>query len=200
MSFNTVFMVVVLWAGLFSLNGVAGVCFEPSPAKKENRLYDPVSSDVLSDKQRLLLARLLKKLNHDRDGYSEGFFCKQGLGKVADSYSTAIFRAQELDDGRFDFRIQFQDDRHVISEERLRYTLSGHKLLLGPNERGNDIIIKALGGTELITYEKYRQRSPRGVSIVRETVRHYQFKRGLRVKNTYYINGALQSENRWWLD
>ncbi|MFA7554490.1 MAG: hypothetical protein WCY88_09600 [Spongiibacteraceae bacterium] len=177
----------------------AVACYEASPARSDQSLYDVISSPALSQIQHELLSNFLKRLAKDRDGYSTGYFCKKNIGKVAVDNDDIRFRAQSLDDISYRFRVNFVGGNYGNDSERLDYTLTDKQLLLGPNERGNDIIIRSLTRSELVTYEKYRQATPNGANTIREVVRHYYFKNNLTVDNTYYVNGYLQSENRWVL-
>ena len=173
-------------------------CFQASPAKKSNALSSAAQSATLSPQQYTQIQKHLDQLaRRKHDGDSIGFYCKQKEGRIDEEYDIE-FRPQKVTDNSYMFRVKLIADKRGHNNERLRYTLGANKLFLGPNERGTEVIILALDNHQLKTMEQYRQRNPNGSSIVRETIRHYQFQgKRLIVDNHYYISGALQSVNQW---
>jgi len=173
-------------------------CQQESAAKKDNQLHAVLATASLSADQHQQLDTWFNYLmRRKRDGESRGFFCKDEE-KIEDNYELE-YRPQQVTSNSYAIRVRLIADKRGHNTERIRYTLGEEKLYLGTNEKSPEVLIKSLDKSELRTYEKYRQRSAGGSSIVRETIRHYRREgQALKVHNHYYLNGHLQSVNHWY--
>jgi hypothetical protein len=174
-------------------------CGQASPAQLRGNLFDAPTPAHLSSQQQQQLAQHLSALSRrDRDGYSQGYFCKAD-GAVRDDYELKL-RPQRPSEQRYQLRLQLLADKRGTVNDRIDYLLGEQQLLLGVNEHGNPIVLSQLTEQGFQTLEYAVRRSAKGAPIVRETRRHYQFNgRQITVDNWFYSNGSLTAFSRWQL-
>lgn len=191
MNIIRLFIVTLL---LMSMVAAAKDCNSPSPGKLDGTLRSQVEAEPLTIKQRIKVVSFLKTLYKDRDGVASGYFCKKGKGKVKVSSESIKLRTSSHSKNNYKVKVTFKTDRNYgISSEYLSYSIGEDKLYSSPNESGYQAIVRKISNKEVVLLEKYRFSN----SMTKEIIRHYKLRKELVVKNTYYVNGALQGEMEW---